>query len=241
MYCVFIVNRHIEVLNVIGVWWLRKVYYFQFVSDAGFPSESSILAFLAFLAFFEVILAREAGPKESQIKQICKYLKLRMKWKEIAELLGIDVSTLRNWRRRGEEIQAKQRRKSGLYLDLVEAIAKAEAELVADLSAVVFNSAFLGSETVTVKEIKLPDGEVRKETTIKQTPPNAAEARRILALMRPDQWADVKYIKYEWRASIETAGLNAAKIEEMFFIFLESQKREGSESVMIPKLPGRTV
>ena len=240
MYCVFIVNRHIEVLNVIGVWWLRKVYYFQFVSDAC-PSESSILAFLAFLAFFEVILAREAGPKESQIKQICKYLKLRMKWKEIAELLGIDVSTLRNWRRRGEEIQAKQRRKSGLYLDLVEAIAKAEAELVADLSAVVFNSAFLGSETVTVKEIKLPDGEVRKETTIKRTPPNAAEARRILALMHPDRWAEVKHIKYEWKAPIKEIGLDPIKMEEMFFKHLEKVQREGGESPIIPELPGRTV
>lgn len=186
-------------------------------------------------------MARAAGPTERQIEQICEYLKRRMKWKDIADLLNIGVSTLRHWRARGEEIRAKQRRKSGLYLELVEAIAKAEAELVADLSAVVFNSAFLGSETVTVKEIKLPDGETRRETTIKRTPPNAAEARKILALMRPEQWAEVKYIKYEWKAPIKELGLDPIKMEEMFFKHLEKVQREGGESPIIPELPGRTV
>ena len=150
-------------------------------------------------------------------------------------MIGVVPDTLHKWIREGKKA------KSGIKRTLVDAIAKAESELTAELSAVVFNSAFLGSETVTVKEIKLPDGEVRKETTIKRTPPNAAEARRILALMHPDRWAEVKHIKYEWKAPIKEIGLDPIKMEEMFFKHLEKVQREGGESPIIPELPGRTV
>lgn len=178
---------------------------------------------------------RKSKLEDDVIAQICKYVKLRMKMKEIAEIIDVVPQTIYKWIREGREA------KSGKKRELVDAIEKAKSELTADLSQIVFNAAFVGSETVTVKEVKLPDGEIRKETTIKRMPPDAAEARRILALMHPDRWAEVKHIKYEWKESVEKLGLDPKKIEEMFFKHLEESQEKGSESPIIPELPGRTV
>jgi hypothetical protein len=156
-----------------------------------------------------------------------------MKNKEIAEILDLDPSTIQKW------ISAGKKAKSGLKRQLVDAIEKAKSEFTADLTQIVVNAAFLGSETVTEKEMILPDGTTRREIITKRTPPNAAEARRILALMHPDRWAETKYVKYEWKESLENIGLDPKKIEDGFF--KEIENREGDGEVVVPLIENKTV
>ena len=170
-----------------------------------------------------------------KVKQICQFVRLRLKMVEIADFIGVDPSTLHRWIREGEKAE------DGIHRKLVDGIKKAKAEIVSELSDVVFNAALLGSETVTEKVVKLPDGKTRTEKITKRTPPNAAEARRILALMQPDRWAEVKQIKYEWKESVAEIGLDPQKIEELFFKRLEESQQDGSEVPVIPELPDRTV
>ena len=171
---------------------------------------------------------------EVLIERICKYVKLRMKIKEIAEILGIHRTTLQKW------LAAGKKAKSGIKRQLVDAIEQAKSEVTAELSQIVFNAAFLGSETVTEEEVRLPDGTTRTKTTTKRTPPNAAEARRILALEHPDRWAETKHVKYEWKESIENIGLDPKKVEEGFFKDLEA-RQESEDEVVIPLIEGKTV
>ena len=171
---------------------------------------------------------------EGVIEQICKYVKLRMKIKEIAEILGVHRTTLQKWIADGEKA------KSGLKRQLVDAIANTKAELTADLSQLVFSAAFYGSETVTAREVMAPDGSVVTLKTTKKDPPNAAEARRILALMHPDRWAETQHIKYEWKESIENIGLDPKKVEDGFFKDLQALQESGDE-VVIPRIEGKTV
>lgn len=169
------------------------------------------------------------------VDQICRLVRLRLKVVEIAAIVHVDTSTIHRWIREGENA------KTGVHRKLVDGIAKAKAEVVSELSNIVFNVALIGSETETEKVIEYPNGETRTEITTKRTPPDAAEARRILALMQPERWADVKHIRYEWRESVEGIGLDPKKIEEMFFKHLKESQRKESESPVIPELPGRTV
>ena len=177
---------------------------------------------------------RKSTLNEKTIDRICQYVKLRMKMKEIAEILGIDNSTLQKWLTAGKEA------KSGIKRQLVDAIGKAKSELTAELTQIVVSAAFHGSETVTEEEVRLPDGTTRTKTTTKRTPPNATEARRILALMHPDRWAETKHVKYEWKESIENIGLDPKKVEEGFFKDLQALQESGDE-VVIPLIEGKTV
>ena len=186
--------------------------------------------------FLELIMAgRETKLTHKMVGQICRFVRLRLKIVEIAAILHVDPSTIHRWIREGENAKKGVRRK------LVDGIASAKAEVFSELSDIVFNAALVGSETETEKVIKYPNGETRTETTTKRTPPDAAEARRILALMQPERWAEVKHIRYEWRESVEGLGLDPKKIEEMLFKHLQKSQEEGSESPPIPELPGRTV
>lgn len=169
------------------------------------------------------------------VDQICRFVRLRLKMVEIAEILAVDRSTLYNWIQEGEKAE------KGVHRELVDGIAKAKAKVVSELSDIVFNAALVGSETVTEKEVKLPGGKTRTEKITKRTPPDAAEARRILALMQPDRWAEVKHIKYEWKESVAEIGLDPQKIEELFFKRLQESQQDGSEPPVIPELPDRTV
>ena len=178
---------------------------------------------------------RKSTLNENIIEQICKYIKLRMKVIEIAKILGIHRTTLLKWIADGEKA------KSGIKRQLVDAIEKAKSELTADLTQIVVNAAFLGSETVTEKAVILPDGTTRREITTKHSPPNAAEARRILALMHPDRWAETKHIKYEWKESLESIGLDPKRIEEGFFRDLENREDTNGNPVVVPLIKKKTV
>ena len=179
-------------------------------------------------------MARSSKISEGMIEQICKYVKLRLKWKEIAENVGLHPATLRNW------IDAGKKAKSGIKRQLVDAIAQAESEYTADLSQVISNAALFGSRTVTEEEIRLPDGTTRTKTTTKWLPPSAAEARKELALMHPDRWAETKHIKYEWKESLENIGLDPKKIEDGFFKEIENREDDTGE-VVIPLIEEKTV
>ena len=195
------------------------------------------ISFSTFPTLLGAIMAggRKSKLTEGVIEQICQYVKLRMKVKEIAEILGIYPGTLRDWIREGEKA------KSGIKRQLVDAIEKAKSELTADLTQIVVNAAFLGSETVTEKAVILPDGTTRREITTKRAPPNAAEARRILALMHPDRWAETKHIKYEWKESLENIGLDPQRIEEGFFRDLENREDTNGNPVVVPLIKKKTV
>lgn len=179
-------------------------------------------------------MARQTKLTDGLIDQICRYIKLRMKRKEIAEILGLHPDTIQRWVRDGEKA------KSGLKRKLVDAMSQAQSESTAELSEIVFNAALIGSETVTEKVVRLPDGSTRSETITKRTPPSASEARRILALEHPDRWAEVKHIQYEWKDSLTGIGLDPEKVTELFFKRL-AQQEGTSEKVEIPLIPEHTV
>ena len=178
---------------------------------------------------------RKSKLDEDIIKVICQYVKRRMKPKEIADKLGINPETIRLWTRDGEKA------KSGLKRQLVDAINQAKAELTADLSRLVFDAVFHGSQTVTEREVLAPDGSVVTLRTTKKDPPNATEARRILALMHPDRWAETKHIKYEWKESLESIGLDPQRIEEGFFRDLENREDTNGNPVVVPLIKKKTV
>lgn len=56
------------------------------------------------------------------ILEICKLVKMRLNWKQIANVLNINVSTLRSWRCKGKND------KSGIHYELVQEINKAKME-----------------------------------------------------------------------------------------------------------------
>ena len=162
------------------------------------------------------------------IDQICERVKLRLKWKEIAHAIGVSPRTLQLWRRDGE------RAKSGIKLKLVRSIQQAQASLTLDLSNVVIDEVLNGSKTITTKLRKDNAGNIiGTETTIKQTFSDPKLALKVLALMHPDRWAPTKYIKYEWRETIEGIGLDPKKLEDGFFKDLE-KKQNNTGEVVIP-------
>lgn len=179
-------------------------------------------------------MPRETKLSEGMIEQICKYVKLRMKMKEIAEILGLHPGTIQSWIRNGKTA------KSGMKKQLVQEIEKAKSELMSELSEIVFNAAFIGSETITEKEITLPDGTTRKEITTKQSPPSASYAMKVLALMDPARWGQVQQIKIDWQTPVRELGLDASQIEQAFFRYLENNQDDNS-GIVIPELPGRRI
>lgn len=179
-------------------------------------------------------MPRETKLTQGMIDQICKYVKLRMKMKEIAEILGLHPGTIQSWIRNGKKA------KSGMKKQLVTAVEQAKSELMSELSEIVFNAAFIGSETITEKEITLPDGSTRRETTTKQSPPSASYAMKVLALMDPARWGQVQQIKIDWQTPVRELGLDASQIEQAFFRYLENNPDERG-TIVIPELPDRQV
>ena len=140
--------------------------------------------------------------------------------KEIGDILGIHPDTIQRWLRDGKKA------KSGIKRQLFEAVETAKAELISELSEVVFDAAFIGGEIVTEKEIRLPDGTSRVEVTRKRTPPSASYALKVLAIMDPGRWGQVQQIKVDWRMPIRELGLDVMQVEQAFFSHLNKNQEE---------------
>lgn len=185
-------------------------------------------------------MARPTALTADIIETISIQLKLRMKWNQIAGLLGLAPNTIRRWIQRGEEIRAGERRKSGLYLELVQAIDEAKSEMVYDYSQVIRDRILNGSRTVTTKT-KTVDGKSVTERIIKETGPDAALALKVLGILDPGTWGEVRQIQVDWRTSIQNVGVSPEHLERAFIQYLEENKDNEGTQIPIPALPGRTI
>lgn len=184
-------------------------------------------------------MARPPTLKDSHIEIISIQLKLRMKWNHIASVLGVDPRTIRNWIQRGQEIRAGTRRKSGLYLELVEAIDEAKAEMVSDYSQVIRDRILHGGQTITTKT-KEVDGKRVTERVVKETGPDAQLALKVLGILDPGTWGEVRQIQVDWRTSIQDVGVSPEHLERAFIQYLQENADEDTQ-IPIPKIAGRTV
>ena len=173
---------------------------------------------------------------QEMINIICQKVKLRMKQKQIALLVGIDPVTLSRWIGNGKKAQ------SGLQKQLVDRMAEAEAELYESLVEVVEDRALHGSTTVTERVICLADGTETTQTTTKIEGADAAYALKLLALMDPSRWQTTQQIKIDWQKPVEELGLNVPQVQQAFFLYLEShQEKIGTGAIPIPDVSGKSV
>ena len=190
-------------------------------------------------------MARKTKLTEEVINIICQKLKLRVKWKDIAALIGVDPTTIRNWILRGEAIQNGEKRKTqknALYLELVERIEQAKAELYERCTEGLFSALFDGTTERTEKVITADDGTVTKTVTEKTIPPSVTDRLKVLALIDPGQWQPQQHIKIDYRQPIEALGLNPIDVQQAFFSFLALNKDKiGTGEIVIPEVPGQTV
>ena len=178
---------------------------------------------------------RESKLNDGVIERIAEYIRLHMKMKDIAEILGLNPDTIRRWIRAGEKA------KTGIKRRLVDAIASARAEAKSELTQIVFNAALIGAEEVTEKEVTLPDGTTRRERITKHIPPNPAYALKVLARKYPEEWADIQHIRVDWRESILGIGLNPEHLEKDFFRQLEDSEQNGTAKPVIPMIPDKVI
>ena len=117
-----------------------------------------------------------------------------MSYAQIAEKLGIPESQLLQWIEFGEQLGDES-----IYADLVEGIRKAEAEQMIRFSQSIQNTAKYGSYEKVVESTV--DAEGNKTTVTIQTwsPPDAHLALRMLELLDPQRWAEVKRVIISWK------------------------------------------
>ena len=98
------------------------------------------------------IMARTTSLNKTSINQICKCLKLRMRWKEIAAGLGVEPRTIREWLKRGKtDQQAYEKGKRSVFHKLYEAVEETKANLIEEYAGVVRNALTQGTTTKTTK------------------------------------------------------------------------------------------
>ena len=171
---------------------------------------------------------------EDVIDIICDKLKLRLKWKEIAAILGVEPATIRNWIRDGKKA------KSGIKRQLYDAIEETKADLIAEYSKIVRNHLLHGTKTTTTKTVIDKDGNTRTEIIEKETPPDADFALKVLAIIDPAHWSQVQNIKIDWQKPLQDAGVDPKQMEQAFFAWMELKKDELPTN-FIPEVPGREV
>ena len=175
--------------------------------------------------------------KKDYIPLIVKMVKHRMTKTDMALALGLDRNTIRNWLVRGEKDKVESKR--NLYVKLYTEVNTAEAALVDEYAGIVRKSITEGYEEETTKISHFrPDGS-KVEVTTKKPVPNVAYALKMLAQMRPAEYADVQHLKIDYRESLQKRGLDPAQIEKDYFAYLEENK--DALPIPIPLIPEKTV
>ena len=170
------------------------------------------------------------------IKPICECVKQRMSQKQIADFLGIDPKTFRNWRERGN------REESGVYRELVNAIDQAEAEIYSDFVEVL-REGILGGGTQTIRKVILENGvPVKTEITEKTLLPNPKLALEVLARMHPEIWGRYETLRLEGdlRVEVEQMGLQyeevMAAVMQILESFMSGEPVDGG-TLVLPSVP----
>ena len=157
---------------------------------------------------------RKTKLDEDMIERICELVKLQLSWNQIADVVGVDPKTLRNWRERGS--QEKPKRGDKIYREFVEKINRADAEVYED-TVKVFRNAIRGGEKILNKEIILEKGiPVRTKITEKELAPNWKAAVEWLSRRHPETWGRYETLRIEsdMRLEIESLGLELDVVME---------------------------
>ena len=155
---------------------------------------------------------RKTKLDEDMIARICELIKLQASWNQIADVVGIDPRTLRNWRERGS--QEKPKRGDKIYREFVEAVNRAEAESYIE-AVQVFRNAVRGGDKTINKEIILENGiPVRTKITEKELAPNWKAALEWLSRRHPETWGRYETLRLETdlRSEAESMGLDVEQI-----------------------------
>lgn len=168
------------------------------------------------------------------IKPICECVKQRMSQKQIADFLGIDPKTFRNWRERGN------REEKGIYRELFDAMGTAEAEMYSDFVEVL-REGILGGGTQTIRKVVLQNGiPVKTEITEKTLLPNPKLALEVLARMHPEIWGRYETLRLsgDLRVEVEQMGLEyeevMAAVMQILESFMSGEPVEGGALVLPP-------
>ena len=176
---------------------------------------------------------RTPALKDYHIPLIVDMIKHRMTVADMARTLGLHYNTIHGWIAKGKES------KSSIYRKLYDAIQEAEAGLVKEYASLVRKGIIEGYDEQTTKITQLqPDGS-KVEITTKKAVPNMAYALKMLAQMRPAQYADVQRLQIDYRESIQRVGLDPTEVERAYFEHLEANKDQ--LPIPIPAIPERSV
>jgi hypothetical protein len=152
------------------------------------------------------------------IAPICERVKQRMTQKEIADFLGIDPKTFRNWRERGHSEE------KGIYRELVDAMDHAEAEMYSECVKVI-QEGILGGATQITRKVKLENGmPVKTEITEKTLLPNPKLALEVVERLFPERWGRYETLRLEGdlRVEVEQMGLEYEEVMAAVMQMLES-------------------
>ena len=161
---------------------------------------------------------RKTKLTRKMIEPICRCVKLRMSQKQIADSIGIDPKTFRNWRDRGN------REEKGIYRELVNAMDQAEAEMYEECVKVL-REGIMGGGTQTIKKATLQNGiPVKTEITEKTQLPNPKLALEVLARMYPETWGRYETLRVEAdiRVVLEELGLDYEEVMQSLTQIIES-------------------
>ena len=186
-------------------------------------------------------MARPTSLTKPSIDHICKGLKLRMKWKEIAAGIGVEAGTIRKWLTRGKtDSKDYEKGNRSVYHKLYEAVEQTKANLIEEYAAVVRKALTVGTTTKTTKTRIDKDGNVFTEIIEKEIPPNAEFALKVLAIIDPAHWQAVQHIKVDWQKPLIEAGVDPRTAEQAFIQYLE-ENADKLDDIEIPLIPNRDV
>ena len=175
-----------------------------------------------------IAMAGKTRCTKVMVERICELRRYRQSWRNIALIVGVTEETLSRWRRQGEAAT------SGIYFELVRGIEVAEQELYEQLVKVVLNDALHGSKEIVKKQVVDEAGRVRVETTEREKPADSGLALKLLERFKPNEFAPVQRLNYDWREVVRSQGVDPQKLEEeitsTFF-----KKQDAEEIKEIPK------
>ena len=168
------------------------------------------------------------------IKPICECVKKRMTQKQMADFLGIDPKTFRNWRERGN------REEKGIYRELVNAMDAAEAEMYSEYVKVIQDGILGGGKQIIRKVILENQIPVKTEITEKTLLPNPKLALDVLSRTHPEIWGRYETLRLEGdlRVEVEQMGLEyeevMAAVMQILESFMSGEPVEGGALVLPP-------
>ena len=173
-------------------------------------------------------MGRKTKLTRKLIKPIVKAIKRRMTQKQIADFLGIDPKTFRNWRERG------LREEKGIYRELADAMERAEAEIYYKAVGVL-QKAMMGGEKTRSTKVVMENGiPVKTEITEKTLGANWNAALAWLERSDPEAWGRYETLRIEsdLRVEVESLGLDLEVVLQAAVVLIERlMESKGAASV----------